>query len=214
MARIKAKKSFKTLKVPGALTRGRVVLDGMFNKDNPNFTDPPPAVDAPTFKNSLDELAVRYSESLDGGKKAKEALKKAFDAVIHFLDLLAHHAETYSKNDMTIFLSSGFEAASTARTSAGPLAQPTIESTKQGSTGQAVIKLKAVRGARSYLVQYGLMGPDGAPPASWSSTPAIKAKPATRIDGLQPGKMYAFQVRALGPDGYTDWSPSLTRIVI
>src|ERR1044072_8835763 len=76
MARIKAKKSFKTLKVPGALTRGRAVLDGMFNKDNPNYTVPPPAVDAPTFKNSLDELAVRYSEALDGGKKAKEALKK------------------------------------------------------------------------------------------------------------------------------------------
>ena len=214
MARIKAKKSFARSKVPDLLSRGHAVLGGIFNKDNLNFTAPPPPIDANTFKNALDDLSAKHADSLDGGKKAKEALKKTQDTFLHMLELLAHHAETYSKDDMTIFLSSGFEAASTTRTSPGPLDQPTIESIKQGGTGQAVIKPKAIKGARSYVIQYGPTGSGGTPPVTWLSTPAIKAQPATKINGLTPGTMYAFQVRALGPDGYTDWSPSITRIVI
>jgi hypothetical protein len=77
-----------------------------------------------------------------------------------------------------------------------------------------VIKPKAIKGARSYVIQYGPTGSGGTPPVTWLSTPAIKAQPATKIKGLTPGTMYAFQVRALGPDGYTDWSPSITGIVI
>ena len=149
MARIKAKQSFMKFKVPDLLTRGRAVLDGMFNKDNPNFTVPPPPIDANTFKNAIDELAARHSDSLDGGKKAKEALKKAKDDVIHMLELLAHHAQTYSKNDMTIFLSSGFEAVPTARTSSAPLVQPTIESVKQGVSGQVVACTTLPAGSRT-----------------------------------------------------------------
>jgi len=71
-----------------------------------------------------------------------------------------------------------------------------------------------VKGARSYVIQYGAMGSGGTLPATWTATPAIKSKPATKINGLTPGTTYAFQVRALGHEGYTDWSHSVTRMVI
>ena len=91
MARIKAKKSFARSKVPDLLSRGHAVLGGIFNKDNANFTVPPPPIDANTFKNALDDLSAKHADALDGGKKAKEALKKAQDIFFHMLDLLARH---------------------------------------------------------------------------------------------------------------------------
>ena len=35
-----------------------------------------------------------------------------------------------------------------------------------------------------------------------------------RVEGLMPGTTYAFQVRALGRLGYTDWSDSTTRMPV
>src|SRR6266849_4371221 len=135
MAKIKAKKNFGRFKVQDLLPRGHAVADGLFN-GNPHFTTPPPPVDGNTFKGALDDLAARHTDSLDGGKKAKEALKKAQETVVKMLDLLANYAETYSKEDMTVFLSSGFEATSATRTPPGPLTQPTIQRLDQGNTGQ------------------------------------------------------------------------------
>jgi hypothetical protein len=37
-----------------------------------------------------------------------------------------------------------------------------------------------------------------------------KVKPPVGIDGLTPGTVYAFQVRALGKVGYTAWTDSTT----
>src|SRR5439155_3657754 len=117
----------------------------------------------------------------------------------------------YSKDDMTIFLSSGFEPKSTVKTATGAIDQPMIKTVKQGISGQGIVQIDPVKGARSFLIQYGAILPGGIAPVTWSSTPAVKSVPATKINGLTPATTYAFQVRALGPDGYTDWSPSITR---
>src|SRR5690348_13749168 len=185
MATIKAKKAFGRLKVPDLLARGRAVAGGF--KGNVNFTTPPPPVDPDTLKAALDDLDAKQAESLDGGKKAIEARNKAKAPVVKMLDQLANHAETYCKDDKTIFLTSGFETKSTTKTPPAPLDQPTIESVDQGNTGQAVVKINPVKGARSYVIQFGGMGPGGTPPTTWSTTPAIKSKPPTKINGLTPG---------------------------
>ena len=75
-----------------------------------------------------------------------------------------------------------------------PLAVPTVEKVKQGPSGRAVHQKRQ----RSPTLRHD--------PAAWTSTPAIKSRPATKITRLTPGTMYAFQVRALGHEGYTDWS--------
>jgi hypothetical protein len=121
MARIKAKRNFSKLQVGGLMSRGRAVAAGL--KDNRQFLTPPPPVDPTALMDALNDLDSKQTEALDGGKKAKEALAKAKETVAKMLDLLANHAETYCKEDMTIFLSSGFEPKSTKiKTSAGPVA--------------------------------------------------------------------------------------------
>ena len=89
-----------------------------------------------------------------------------------------------------------------------------FKAVKQGVSSQGIVQIGPVRGARSYFIQYGAIPPGGTAPIIWSTTPAVKSVPATKINGLTPATTYAFQVRALGPDGYTDWSPSITRTII
>ena len=48
-------------------------------------------------------------------------------------------------------------------------------------------------------------------PGSWVEVPATGTRSIT-VFGLTPGANYAFQMRALGRAGYTDWSDSVTRI--
>jgi len=210
MARIKAKRNFKGLLTPNLVSRGRAVAKGFMG--NPNLTTPP--VDPKVLAAAVEDLSTKYTESLDGGKKAKEALRQARTPVINMLEDLANYAETACKDDMTVFLTSGFEAKSSTRVPVAPPAVPTLRKVRQGASGTALVDIQAVRGARSYVIEYGATGNGGAPPTTWMSTPAVKAKPATKISGLTVGVMYAFQVRALGPEGYTDWSPSVTRIII
>jgi len=212
MAKIKAMLNFGRLLLPDLVSRGHAVFNG-FN-GNTNYTTPPPPVDPNVLKTSLDDLSAKMAAALDGGKKALEAQKQAKKPVVNMLEALAHYAEVNCKEDMNIFLSSGFAARSTTRTPPGPVATPTIEKVTQGKTTEARASIKPVKGARSYVIQYGPLGPGGTPPTTWASTPAVKSRPASLITGLTPGTTYAFQVRALGPEGYTDWSPSVTRMVI
>ena len=68
------------------------------------------------------------------------------------------------------------------------------------------------RKARSYELRFTARG-DGIP-ESWMTIPLTRARPATHVDNLTPGTIYAFQVRAFGDLGFTDWSSSVTRMCI
>lgn len=214
MPTLKVKRNFKKMPIPALSARAHAVGGAM--KGNLNFMTPPPPVDPNTLLNAAQDLDAKEADALDGGKKAKNALLTVKDEVIEMLDLTANHVENYSKDDMTIFLSSGFEVKSTAKIAAtGPIDQPTLKTVKQGISGQALVQIKPVKGARSYFIQYGAILPGGTVPANWSTSPVVKSRPATKINGLIPATTYAFQVRALGPDNvYTDWSPSITRTMI
>jgi hypothetical protein len=60
--------------------------------------------------------------------------------------------------------------------------------------------------ARSYEVRYATI--TGGTIGSWAIQATTTVKSATPVDGLTPGTMYTFQVRALGRLGFTDWSHS------
>ena len=62
--------------------------------------------------------------------------------------------------------------------------------------------------AKSYDLRYGVVANGTA--ATWTSVPVPTIKTAVSVTGLTPGTIYAFQVRALGKFGYTDWSDSAT----
>ena len=72
------------------------------------------------------------------------------------------------------------------------------------------MKVTTLKGAISYTLRYALVGTGGVP-GPWTEVILISPKKVT-INNLTPGSTYAFQVRALGKLGYSDWSDSMTFI--
>ena len=78
-----------------------------------------------------------------------------------------------------------------------------------GTTGQLIIRISPIRKARLYELRYAAMA--SGVPGNWTSDQLLSTKPYT-LQGLTPGTIYAFQVRALGQTGYTNWSDSITKM--
>jgi hypothetical protein len=74
-----------------------------------------------------------------------------------------------------------------------------------------IMRGKPARKAVSYTPRYAAVGADGKP-GSWTELSPVTAIRSITVTGLTPGTLYAFQMRAQGRAGYTDWSDSVTRI--
>jgi hypothetical protein len=75
-----------------------------------------------------------------------------------------------------------------------------------------LISVTPVAKARSYDIRYAPLV--NGVPGNWATETVTIAKKPVTISGLTPGTIYAFQVRALGSLGYTDWSDSATRMSV
>ena len=100
------------------LSQGQTLLKGLTG--NSHFTNLP--VDLNVFKT----YAASFADAKDGGKKAITLRNKQGGVVIRTMKHLATYVELNCKDDMSIFLSSGFHPRSSAHTPAQPLDQPTI----------------------------------------------------------------------------------------
>ena len=211
---IKAVKAFARMTAEVVLSTSVNIYDGIFN--NPNFTAPQapaPPVDSATLKSANDSLATANAEALDGGKKARAQKAHAKEVVVKLLQQLAVYVQANCKDDMTIFLSSGFTAVSSGKT-ASPPASDSIRKVEPGEvSGQMRITLMKYPGAVSYEVRWA-PALAGGNPGTWANQPVAYLRPATTISGLTPGTTYQFQVRAVIKAGYSDWSDSVTRMAV
>ena len=173
------------------------------------FTNVP--IDMAAFKSQIDKYQIAFNDSKDGGKKAIIEASKQKDALVEMLRVLARYVEMISKNDMATFLLSGFKPAATTRNPSQPLKPAKIKKIKPGVSGQLLVSPEPQPGALSYDIRWAPLGAAGSP-GTWVISTVTSAKSAAPINGLTPGTNYAFQVRALGKLGYTDWSDSVTRI--
>jgi hypothetical protein len=188
---------------PNLLKQLNAAHDGM--NGNSAFSNPP--VDMPTFKAGIDKLTVLVTDAEDGGKKAISAKKKQRAELIKQYTLLGHYVEAASNDDPAVFHTSGFIMAPATRALPQPLPPASFEWIDRGPlTGQVVVKPKKLPKALSFDVRYGVEV-NGAPPATWTTVTIPGSKKWT-FTNLTPGANYAFQVRALGRLGYTDWSAS------
>ena len=175
---------------------------------NSNYPNPP--VDPAALKTATDSLSALIAESLDGSKKVIAEKNKQRKAVINMLRLLGRYVEISCKEDMAILQSSGFQPASITTAPPQPLPQPSIRKIHHGATsGQLLVQVQAVRGARSYDLRHSAIG-NGGTPGEWLTQLLTSVKSPVPFSGLTPGTTYAFQVRALGKLGYTDWCDSAT----
>src|SRR5579862_3603706 len=121
---IKAVLNFRKMLADSVLSTSNAIYTAMYN--NPNYTAPA-APDLPfdlaTLKTANDALAAANSAALDGGKKAVAQQKHQKEVVIKLLVQLGHYVEANCKDDMTIFLSSGFTAASSTKNTTPPVSE-------------------------------------------------------------------------------------------
>ena len=204
LKRIRALVGFKSAPDTDILFRAKSVWTGM--TDNPAYPNPP--VDLAVFKSAIDSYSAAIAEALDGGKKALTERNTQREAMSKVLWQLGHYVEVHCKDDLAIFTSSGFEAASTTRVPPQPLTQPGIQKIDHGTTGELRVKITPVPRVRIYELRYAALQ-NGATPGPWTAVTLTNAK-ATAFNSLTPGTTYAFQVRAFGTLGYTGWSDSAT----
>src|SRR5215471_18844367 len=117
--KIKAIDGFSKATDNDVINRGTAVQTGM--NGNSNFPASP--VDLAVLKTNIDSLSTLVSESLDGSKKVIAQKKKQRETVIESLRLLARYVEVACKNDMAIFQTSGFQAASTTKNATAALSE-------------------------------------------------------------------------------------------
>jgi hypothetical protein len=172
------------------------------------FNKPP--VDLATYSTGIDSYEASIPPALDGSKTAVEQKKKLRAAVLKMYSLLARYVETNCNDDMATFLLSGFHSKPTGTKVAAPPVSETIRKLEQGAnSGQISVKLMKNRAAASYELRWAPVPPGGAP-ISWVNQPITLVKTAITISSLTPGTTYAFGVRALINNSYTDWSDSVT----
>jgi len=202
--KIKAIDGFSKATDNDVINRGTAVQTGM--NGNSNFPASP--VDLAVLKTNIDSLSTLVSESLDGSKKVIAQKNKQRETVIEMLRLLARYVEVSCKNDMAIFQTSGFEAALTTKVPAQALSE-TIRSIEHGAnSGQLIVRIKGVPKALSHELRYAVLA--NGVPGTWTTELVTNVRAPLALSSLTPGSTYAFQVRALGKDGYTDWSDSVT----
>jgi hypothetical protein len=186
--------------------------------NNLDFTPPQapaPPVDQATLKSANDALASAIGTAVDGGKKAIAQKNAQKEVVVKLLTQLAHYAEANCKDDLTIFISSGFTAKSSIRNLMPPVSESFKKIVPGPDSGQILASLMKYPDAASYEIRWAPVG-DGGVPGAWTSQAIGKIiKVPTTISGLKPGTTYAFQARAVKKaGGYSDWGDSVTRIVV
>ena len=209
-ASIKAVTGFAKLTPNDLANQAGAVIKGLY-ADIKNYPKPP--VDQPAFSSSVTLLSDAIVAAMDGGKKAKAILTKQKRLVVQDLILLAVYAQNNCNDDPQIFAASGFTAKSSTRTVNQPVDVPSFRSLNYGAnSGQLAFLIKAVPGARAYFVRYALM--NGVQPGPWTTVAVPKVQKAVTLSGLTPTSTYGFQVQALGPIGYSDWSATQTIICV
>jgi hypothetical protein len=172
-------------------------------KENPHFLHPP--VDITTFEEAVEAFSNQMALARDGGRTAISERNLRRQIVSRMAEQLGHYVEHNCNGEMDVFLSSGFQPKSDTRSPAGPLDQPRIRKIKHGRSGELLVYPTPVKGAYSYELGHSLTD-ENRIPGEWVVRPLSSARAGVLIDGLIPGRVYAFRIRALGKLDYTNWS--------
>jgi hypothetical protein len=189
------------------LSRGYAILKGVFD-NNSVFNKSP--VDAATLKAALDGFSVAINDAQDGGRKAIAERNRLREVVVRILRQIGHYVEGACGDDLTTFLSSGYETVTATKAGPQPLPVPMIKKIDQGKSGELLVSFPRVAKAYSYQLRYAPMPVGGADP-SWKYQ-AVPTAGTAPFEGLTPGTIYVFQIAALGRLGLTDWSNSVTKM--
>ncbi len=142
----------------------------------------------------------------EGGKIARAARDAARTVLDTSLRAIAAYVQSIAGQDLTVLLSSGFEAINTSRTQT-PLETPNFTKIEHGNTTQLFISVTTVPNARSYEVQ----AKTGT--GNWQTVSVVAQSRKIVLENLTPGTVYDLQVRAIGGStGSSLWSAPVSQM--
>ena len=148
-----------------------------------------------------------YTVALDCGMfqgKRQQSAEKNRQLPLPIADLDAvvlSHAHIDHSGRLPYLIAEGYARAIWA-TSAPVVGVGRVALQRQAAPATPALRAEQVQAIRQYIKR------------TWTMLTRASASEAILIDGLTPGTIYAFQVRAHGVLGYTDWSDSATRMCI
>jgi hypothetical protein len=170
-------------------------------------------VDPVIYKDTINDFLAAVPVALDGSKTAIVRKNKLRERAIRIYEELAHYVEANCNDDMETFLLSGFLPTAKAAAALQPLEQVSIASAVHGSLpGQMKIRFNRVPRAAGYDVRFAAVPTGGGTPTAWTEQKSTKT--SVIIENLTAGTSYAFQVRAFGAAGSTDWSDAVIRMAV
>ena len=189
------------------ITTAGAIINGLTG--NPSFPSPP--VDMKTLQAAVDDLNAALAAQPQGGPSATAEKNNKKEALIALLRRLRHYVDENCGNDLSVLLSSGFQAAVTTRMRS-PLANPSILNLGLGNSTELVLKVTPIAHAKCYEVRMAVVCA-GNTPGPWQTAGLFTNSRSMTIDGLTPGTTYMFQVRAVGGSTrYSDWSNPVSRM--
>ena len=175
--------------------------------DNPAYPNPP--IDLKTLQAAVDGLNAAVAAQVHGGTAATAEKKNKQEALIKILRKLKHYVEDNCDNDLAVLLSSVFQAAAANR-DRSPLANPSILGIDRGNSDELLLKVTPIARAKCYEVRSAVAGA-GSGQAPWQQAGIFTSSRIT-IANLVPTTTYAFQVRAIGAVGNTEWSDPVSHM--
>jgi hypothetical protein len=173
--------------------------DAVAKAMNTNASFPTPPITIPNLSTARNDFTDKIAAADTGGPADTAAKNNSRQVLLGFLRQQAAYVQMTSGDDLSVLLSSGFQAQSTNRASV-QLEQPQSLALKNGLSGQLIAKVDPVKNVNMYEGRAKL-------DADWFPSVFTGDSQHIIFDGLTPGKVYTAQVRALGGStGQSDWS--------
>ena len=188
------------------------VYQGMLN--NLYFSKPPIAISA--LKAKMDQYSAAISATMSGAKvqfAQRDSLRHDLEGMLR---LLGTYVEQACEDDENIAKTSGFDLQPSTHEPARPLDTQRIRKLDHGSNSGEILVWppRSYRKIRTCDLRYVPVDDAGLPVGDWTETVITDFLKPITIKNLKPGVVYAFQIRALGDLGKTDWSDSVTIMCI
>lgn len=174
--------------------------------DNASFANPDiKLVDA---KAVVDLMEANYMNAQDGSRTANAAMHAAESKADDLFRLLAAYVNRIADGDETLILQSGFNISKPSST----IQKPELSIQDGEKSGSVWFVARANEKAGAYIWQYA----KGELPTSdegWINA-GHSTQASFLLTGLEPGGHYYFRVAAITPEGITDFTAAVAKIVI
>ncbi len=204
MRQVKVVLDFKRMPVAQKIAYYRNVLEKLTN----NRLFPSPDIPLPKAKAAIDSLEASFLESRDGGHTSIAIIHQQDSVTTKIFTLLAKYVDRIADGDEPALLSSGFHASRI------PTAlQKAILSVIYGlNSGDIKLIAKAVDKAGSYIWQF---TKDSLPETESEWIICGYSTQATfELSQLEVDAKYYFRVAAVTPEGITDFSAPIVKLII